>query len=389
MKKQDVIKDGGLYIDALILATVRKLLGSEKLYQSAPEDLTYDAMFIEEAKSNNNAYIPLIIIKALYIKMRNMKTDYEGLVQAMVNAFTYNLEVYDFEKHGEILEEDDASHILRLTYGNYNDLSLDRLIKAGVSGLQRWRMLPGDFRSQHDASIPYNFFTSVYQKLFNVPSNLRQHLLYTIPSINYPSIMLESYIYLKSLRMPDMHFEKTCNQAILKYNNSLEIDKDYDFILQTYPITQDINIDDILDRKAKIHEPYEVMLLLFLCFSASCKNDEIVWDALSYYELYALTKNIIEYTRPDESIIAGRVISENFYKDMRKAVFIKIQSTATKTSKVEITSSVFTGADIIKPSNEEIFTAVNTEIINFMASGLPSDMWVSSSELPASWIALL
>lgn len=389
MKKTDIALHSDADIENVVHRSVIAMLGDESLYVTSPEDSKYDEVYLNPESIYIESNPPILLVKALNHFMRANHMGYDELIKASSKAFYKSLEEYDFIKSGEYLEEDETSGLLKLSYGNYQDLKLDRLIRSGVSGLKRWRIVAGDFKSQHDAMIPYNFFASVYSVLFNVTGSLRTHIVDTLPDINYPAIMLEAYIYLRSLRIPEVHFDKTCQQAIEKYNRSLTIDKDNDFILQTYPINQNIEIDDLLDKKAKIQEPYEVMLLLFLCFPASCNNDEIIWEALPYYELYSLLKQIISFRREDGTSIVGRVVSDNFYKDMRKAVFIKIQTTAKKKETTEITSSVFTGLDIVNPSQYEIFTAVNNEIVNFMASGLPSDMWFESSDLPASWIALL
>lgn len=390
MKKTDIVLHSDVPVEQLVRQSVTAMLGKPELYEVNTEETVYDSIYCTYEEEYNVDTPSLIFVKALRTYMKANSLDYAELVYSICDIFYDSLNNYDFSSSEEFLEEDIKTGMLRLSHGNYNDLKLDRLIKSGVSGLKRWRFVTGDFKTQSDPLIPYNFFTYIFQNLFNVDPAVRSHIIVTLPNIVYPSMMLESYIYLRSLRMPEMHFDKTCQQAINKYNKSLsDVDPDTDFLLQTYPITQSEYVDEALDRKARIHEPYEPMLLLFLCFSASCNNDEIIWDVMPYYEMYGLIKNVMSFKRDDGTIIAGRIVSDNFYSDMRRAVFIKIQSTASKKETVEVTSSVFTGLDVVKPSSNEIFAAVNDEIVNFMASGLPSSMWAEGSELPASWIALL
>lgn len=383
-------------VDYIIRQSITAMLGDERLYTTHPEEVVYDEIYLHPETSNPSDSPPVIVLKALRKLMIENNADYDWLVNKAVKTFESALETYDFVGTGEKIEQDQETGLLKLMYGNYYDIKLDRLIKSGVSGVKRWRLLAGNYENQRDAMIPYNFFSEVFRALFNVPVSARSHILRVIPNIHYPSLTLEAFVYLKFLRMPETHYDKTCLQAVEKYNRNIHVDPENDFIMQTYPITirnedeiiPDM-VDEILDRKAKLHEPYEPMLLLFLCFSASCKNDEIVWDTIPYYELYSLMKTILTYKRNDNTSIIGRIISDSFYKDMRKAVFIKIQSSVKRQETVEISSSVFTGIDIIKPSKEELFAAANEEIINYMSSGLPSEMWSDSSELPASWIALL
>ena len=389
VKKTDIALYSDVDIDALIHRSIIAMLGDENLYNISTEDSNYDYTYSNPKNIYNHNNPPIILLKALHHYMKSNSLTYDDLIKLSVKAFNSTLDSYNFLNTGEVLQEDEKNGLLELSYGNYQDLKLDRLIRSGVSGLKRWRIVAGDFKSIQDVVLPYNFFTAIYSELFNVDQLTREHIIDTLPDINYPAVTLEAYIYLRSLRTPETHFDKTCKQAIDKYNRNLKIDPENDFVLQTYPINQGSEVDDILDKKAKIHEPYDIMLMLFLCFPASCNNDEIIWDALPYYDLYALMKAILSFHRDDNTLIIGRIVSEDFYKDMRKAVFLKIQSTAIKTDTAEITSSVFTGMDIVKPNQYEIFTAVNKEIVNFMSSGLPSDLWFSSSELPASWIALL
>lgn len=390
MKKIDILLHSGDPLEQVVRQSVTSMLGSPEIYHVTPENSDFDLTYLNVNQSYGQDNIPLIMVKALRVYMQNENINYIDLIDRLTTIFYECLESYDFDISEEKIEQDIQSGLLKTSHGNYNDLKLDRLIKSGASGLKRWRVIAGDYSLMFESMIPYNFFTYMFEKLFNVNMQLRKHIIDTLPSISYPSFMLESYIYLRTFRMPNQHYDKTCDQAIEKYNRSLQdVDPDTDFLLQTYPITKDEHVDDVLDRKARIHEPYEIMLLLFLSFSASCKNDEIIWDVMPYYKMYGIIKNIMSFKREDGSIIAGRIISENFYEDMRRAVFIQIQSTAHKTQSVQITSSVFTGLDIVKPSNNDIFTAVNTEIVNLMASGLPSKMWSEGNDLPASWLALL
>lgn len=390
MKKTDVLLCSDESLEEVTRQSITKMLGTPEMYNVNPENSDFDLMYLKPSQKYGQDNIPLILVKALLHFMDVEKLNYIDLLDRVNQTFYECLDMYDFDIADEKIEQDLQTGLLKISHGNYNDLKLDRLIKSGVSGLKRWRMISGDYSAMFDANIPYNFFTYIFERMFNVNPTLRNHIIKTLPSITYPSFMLEAYIYLKSFRIPKIHYDKTCSQAISKYNNSLkDVDPETEFLLQTYPITTDDNIDDVLDKKAKIHEPHEIMLLLFLSFAASCKNDEIIWDVMPYYKMYGLVKNIMSFKRDDGSIIAGRIVSKNFYEDIRRAVFIQIQSTAHKTKNVEITSSVFTGLDIVQPTNNDIFTAVNTEVVNLMASGLPSKMWSDGNDLPASWISLL
>lgn len=373
----------------ILQQTAYALMGDEPLYDNTTDNIMYDELYSTPNTITGHSQPPRIIVKALRAYMVNNSIDYNILHKRVGKILFKISQTYDFGFTNEKLTVDPVEQLMQVSYGESPDRHMQKLVKIGVSGRNYWMVTAGRYSNIDDPNIPYNFFTSIYKHLFRVPENIRAHIVSTIPNIRYPSILLESYIYLRYLTMPEQHYDKTCEIAISKYNKNLEkYEQNVNIIL---PIQPQLRIDETINKKAQKTISYETLLLTLLCFPASCNNEEIMWELISYTQIYNLVLNILTFERPDSTIIAGRIISEEFYKDMHKALFMKVNSTIFKpeTPTTSHNSEVFTGSNIKHETTVNLFTALDDEIINYMASGLPSNMWFDSSELPASWIALL
>lgn len=356
----------------------KNMVGSIMMYELDVTDDSYNVYYMEPLESDINSNPPRMVLKALKSFYEKTGISYSGMVDRMYDVLIRLSASYEFHLMNEKLSIKDG--VLVFESGNSEDMRLKRLVRLGISQSETWEIDSNNIINieKYIHSSRPNFISDAYSNFFAVNSEIKTHIIDNLPDINFPSYLIESYVYLKSLQMPKYHSQEQCAIANEIYNRSIQKQSS-----KCYPIEHNLIINQNLDVKAKNEKIHEPLLFLFLTFSVSCKPEEIVWEAIKYESIIKLYQNILSYKDEKNIPMVGRIVGSDFYKSVRKASYMMIKD------KVEFSqneSKIFTGSDY-EENNKD--SEVEIEILRLMSSNLPSSMWDDGAELPASWLALL
>lgn len=365
------IKDDFLY-------AAKAFVGSVLLYELSTDDDGYDDAWADPVETFLETSPPRMIVKALRALYEKNNLSYNQMVSKMYEILITLSQTYRFDLNNERLSSREG--VIFFESGDSKDSNLKRLVKMGISFNETWEVSSANL-SDIDKSLTSsrpNFISTVYDRFFDVPKIYKEHIIDNLPDINFPSYLLEAFIYLKYIQMPKKHDNEKCKLANEIYNRSV-----VKYSKTGYLIEHNLTINPTLDMRARNEKVHESLLLLFLTFPVSCKPEEIVWESLPYDKIINLYIRLLSYRREENIPLIGRVVSDGFYKDARKASYMLIHDT-TVYEKQE--SNIFTGSDYY---DANISKSKEDEIVQLMASSLPSNMWAAGSELPASWLDLL
>lgn len=361
-----------------LLYAAKALIGSVLLYELSTDDDGYDDAWGEPVEEFLETSPPRIIVKALRAFYEKNNLSYNQMVSKMYDIIISLSETYRFDLNNERLLSREG--VIFFESGDSKDSNLKRLVKMGISFNETWEVSSANL-SDMDKSLTSsrpNFISTVYSSFFDVPKIYKEHIIDNLPDINFPSYLLEAFIYLKYIQMPKKHDNEKCKLANEIYNRSV-----VKYSKTGYLIEHNLTINPKLDVRARAERIHEPLLLLFLTFPVSCKPEEIVWESLPYDKIISLYRTVLSYRSENNVPLIGRIVSEGFYKDARKATYMLIHDT-TVHEKPE--SNIFTGSDYSELNKNK---SKEDEIVQLMASSLPSSMWAAGSELPASWLDLL
>lgn len=362
-----------------IINAAKNIVGSIMMYEMETTDDRFNYLYFNPTESYTISNPPRLILKALKSFYTKNNMSYNMMVERMVNVLQYTLKTYPFEVSNEKITI--RNKLLHFESGDSSNKGLNRLVRMGISHNQSWYVAsnnPADIEKYMHTSQP-NIISTIYSYFFNVPDADRKHIIDNLPDINFPSYLLEAYIYLKFLQKPKHHNSDACTASNTIYNRALQKSK-----TQTYPITHRSIIDEKLDIKARISNIHEPLLLMYLTFHISCIPEPIVWEAIHYDEIINLYQKIVSYKNDEGQNMVGRIVGEDFYQSARKASFMLIfETTSFKNTE---TKSTFTGEDYKESQKTE---KTIQQILTLMSSNIPSSLWKETQSLPASWLELL
>jgi hypothetical protein len=338
--------------------TAEKLLGSRNIFDIRPLNDGYNEAFLD---SNHGS--PLLHL-ALNLYYSSNTHTFDGMKERMSRILRKGLTAYPFDSQGEEIEVRDGLLVLK----KKNSLSDKEniLYKIRASYIEDWEVNPSKLMSLYKAKSEINFFTYAYSSFFKVDRELRKHIISSLPNINFGSILLESYVYIKSITS-SYPLTKSCIIELENYNKFAEKYKGVNF----YKSEDSILIDSQTDIRARSGDVYEPLLYLYLAFPICCDDNATIWETINYDSLFFIISKMLE----DSSNYNGRLSNNLIIDDLKKAQSILLKGS------VEYSALLNDEGQGKKTIEEDILFLMSTNISN--------ELWESTRDLPEDWLSLL
>lgn len=335
--------------------TAHALLGSRALHSINPLNDSYNEEFLK----NNHG--PSILHMAFNMYRISNNLSYEDMHARMQKLIIKGLESYPFEAQDEEIEVRNGILVLRKTQG-LSDRQ-NKLYKMRATYVDNWEVNPKNLITLYNTKSEINFFTYIYSSFFKVDRNLRKHFISALPNINFPSVLLESYCYIKSITAayPNTSMCKTQMENYNSYGSKKEI-------ANFFVSEKAIIIDFTMDTKARNNKSYEPLLYMYLAFPICCDDNDTIWETIDYPKIY----NIISDMLSSVSLYKGRLTSSLIISDLKKAHSLILKDSVEFNVKEELK---------VKTVEENILFLMSTNISN--------DLWEATKDLPEDWISLL
>jgi len=205
-----VVLDSGVVRNSVLM-----FLGSRELYEYDTSHAQFDSLFgLSGVKSR-------FVVKALRSRMYDLGLSFDGFVKHVETLFNSLLEVYPFEDRGEYLEGvvlDNVDAVtLHVPHVSWKPSEPNGTADAPAA------VLLFTVNSLLECDSRVNFFTELLGNVFNVPLNVREHLLYVAPNFNgLPRVFLETWLFFKN-RTHDwtLHDNVECGEIVDSFNKKL------------------------------------------------------------------------------------------------------------------------------------------------------------------------
>lgn len=346
-------------IESIADTTAEMLLGSPSIYTYSPLHDKYNETFLD---ANHG---PLLLHLALNMYMHTTGYTFVEMKERMKKLLIKALDSYPFTKQEEEIEVKNGVFVVRKNSGLSERQHV--LIKMRAAHSESWEVNPRFLYTINYTQSSINFFTYLYSNFFKVNRDIRKHLISSLPNINFPSVLLESYVYIKSQTAGYLH-TKHCEQQIENYNSFGETGVSQNF----FPSDNGILIDFQLDTRAKNNNTYEALLYLFLAFPICCDDNDTVWETIQYDDMYQVLYQMIY----DKEKYKGRLTHEVIVGDLKKAQSILLKGS------VEYSS-------FIKVADKNYENSIVNDILFLMGTNLSREVWEDTKDLPDDWISLL
>jgi hypothetical protein len=335
--------------------TAHALLGSRNLHSINPLNDSYNEEFLK----NNHG--PSLLHMAFNIYRTNNDLSYEDMHARMEKLLAKGITSYPFEAQDEEVEIRNGLIVLRKVQG-LSDRQ-NKLYKMRATYADTWEVNPKNLMTLYATKSEINFFTYIYSSFFRVDRTLRKHLISSLPNINFPSVLLESYCYIKSVTSMYPN-TKMCPSQMDNYNNhASKNDIDNFFVSE-----KGIIIDFTMDTKARNSKSYEPLLYMYLAFPICCDDNDTIWETINYNKMYKIVSDMLSSV----ALYKGRLSTSIIISDLKKAHSLILKDSVEFNTELDMKA---------KTAEDNILFLMSTNISN--------DLWEATKDLPEDWISLL
>lgn len=338
--------------------TSEYLLGNRYIYDVNPLNDNYNETFL------NNNHGPLLLHLALSMYAQHNNAAFDDMQERMKRIVLKSLETYPFSSQEEELEVKNG--VLVAKKATVMSDRQNSLYKMRATGNESWELNPKHLGSLGGTDSTINFFTYIYSSFFKVDRTQRKHFIAALPNINFPSVILEAYVYIKSLTAEYVNLP-SCKIQLNNYNKYMHKRPSSDF----YSSDEGIVIDYNMDKRAKSRMAYENLLYIYLAFPICCEDNDTIWETLEYDKLY----KIIWLMLNDKEKYKGRLTNSIIFDDLKKSQSLLLKGSVDYSDAIQVTDA--SKKDIIE------------EITFLMGTNISNDLWEQTKDLPDDWISLL
>ena len=387
-----------------IESTVLSLLGGKDFYLVSENDDRFNVMFNFNPSGR-------MLVKAVKHRMAMLGLNFEEFVKYCCNIFEQLANIYPFAERDESLTVNTLSGMYLLNVAT----TMEGIFTSGDDGF--FERVDVTVQPVWDDLIVNKgrFFYDFFGNIFNVPLNIREHLLATHEfMVDTVGLMLEPWLYLKYVQHDwENHsnsvcvstremFEKSYNKNLAKlsisedefniedYKNRLQkpvplwrktLQGDWGYVYDDYKRGFGFSMSRrVIKEKTKLipmshfdeemRTIYETISWWSLCHSFSCFPNAVETDVMLEADLMFQLVGFSYKSEEGAGMIAGKIVGENFYEN-----FNNISYNLTKLLNKEASiDNEFTN-----------IVSFNEALMFFKTSANP-EIFTGLKDLPAAWL---